>query len=126
LREARSSGLKSVAYTFWPHPRRFFHPQSQDPKLIFSLDEKIELLKLSGFDFVINQSFTDSFSKLEAKDFAEKIKTFKKRLASLKPSDNGSVYKKLQKDLTELRDANILFWRSYEHYKSKNCLDRRI
>ena len=45
-------------------------------------------------------------------DFAEKIKTFKKRIASLKPSDNGSVYKKLQKDLTELRDANILFWRN--------------
>jgi len=73
LREARSSGLKSVAYTFWPHPRRFFHPQSQDPKLIFSLDEKIELLKLAGFDFVINQSFTDSFSKIEAKDFSEVI-----------------------------------------------------
>lgn len=45
-------------------------------------------------------------------DFAEKIKTFKKRIASLKPSDNGSVYKELQKDLTELRDANILFWRN--------------
>ena len=45
-------------------------------------------------------------------DLAEKIKTFKKRVASLKPSDNGSVYKKLQKDLTELRDANILFWRN--------------
>ena len=45
-------------------------------------------------------------------DLAEKIKTFKKRIASLKPSDNGSVYKKLQKDLTELRDANILFWRN--------------
>ena len=45
-------------------------------------------------------------------DFAEKIKTFKKRIASLKPSDGGSVYKKLQKDLTELRDANILFWKN--------------
>lgn len=44
-------------------------------------------------------------------DFAEKIKTFKKRIASLKPSDGGRVYKKLQKDLTELRDANILFWK---------------
>lgn len=45
-------------------------------------------------------------------DFAEKIETLKERLASLKPSDDGSVYKKLQKDLTELRDANILFWRN--------------
>ena len=45
-------------------------------------------------------------------DLAEKIKNFKKRVASLKPSDNGSVYKKLQKDLTELRDANILFCRN--------------
>ena len=45
-------------------------------------------------------------------DLAEKIKTFKKRIALLKPSDNGSVYKKLQKDLSELRDANILFWRN--------------
>lgn len=45
-------------------------------------------------------------------DFAEKIETLKERLASLKPSDDGSVYKKLQKDITELRDANILFWRN--------------
>lgn len=82
LREARSNALKSVAFTFWPHPRRFFHPESQDPKLIFSLDEKIEFLKQAGFDFIINQSFTESFSKIEAKDFAEEV-LFKRLQADL-------------------------------------------
>ena len=46
------------------------------------------------------------------KDFSEKIKVLEERVASLKPSDNGKVYAELQKDLTELRNANILFWRS--------------
>jgi riboflavin kinase/FMN adenylyltransferase len=73
LREARSRGVASVAFTFWPHPRRFFKPASNEPRLLLGREERIELLKRTGIDAIIMQDFDEDFSRIEARDFMKQI-----------------------------------------------------
>lgn len=44
-------------------------------------------------------------------DFAQKLQCLKDRIVKIKPNSNGLVYKELEKDIKELRDANISFWK---------------
>jgi riboflavin kinase/FMN adenylyltransferase len=73
LQEARLQKSTSIVFSFWPHPRRFFNPTHQEPRLLLSREERIELLSMTGVDFVVLQNFDETFSKIEARDFVETI-----------------------------------------------------
>lgn len=45
------------------------------------------------------------------KDFAKKLQCLKDKVEKLKQNTNGLVYKELEKNIRELRDANMLFWK---------------
>lgn len=64
--------LVPLVFTFEPHPRKFF-TKGRQPKLILTLDEKIELLGKAGFDNILIQEFSDKFSKLSAEDFIHEV-----------------------------------------------------
>ncbi|MBO4603637.1 MAG: bifunctional riboflavin kinase/FAD synthetase [Salinivirgaceae bacterium] len=69
--EARLRGGKSVVFTFWPHPAvvlgtDHFH-------LLSTLDEKIELFKQTGIDYLIVAPFSKAFSQIEYCDFVRDI-----------------------------------------------------
>lgn len=63
--------LDSVLLTFFPHPRMVLQ-QSNDLRLINSIDEKKQLLDDTGLDHLVIEPFTLKFSRLTAKEYIEK------------------------------------------------------
>ncbi len=68
---AEKIGGESVLITFDPHPRKVLYPETtgRDLKLIYSKEEKLELLKETGLDNVIIVEFTREFSKITSEQF---------------------------------------------------------
>ncbi len=70
---AQSSGGEAVVLTFWPHPRMVVSNDSQDLKLLSTLDEKIELLAQNGVNHLVVIPFTREFSELSSEEFISQI-----------------------------------------------------
>lgn len=64
---------ESVILTFFPHPRMVLYPESNDLKLLNTIDERIELLKNSGIDHLIIHPFSMEFSRITSLDFVRDI-----------------------------------------------------
>ncbi|GAA4396531.1 bifunctional riboflavin kinase/FAD synthetase [Nibrella viscosa] len=64
---------QTVVLTFWPHPRTVVSNDSQNLKLLSSLDEKIALLEQAGVDHLVVIPFTRSFSELTSEEFIQTI-----------------------------------------------------
>lgn len=69
----------SVLLTFYPHPKHIIYPTLNEPKLLTSLEEKIEILDEIGLDVLVVLQFTEKFSQLSPTDYINEIlyKTFK-------------------------------------------------
>jgi riboflavin kinase/FMN adenylyltransferase len=63
----------SVLITFWPHPRMVLKPEDKTLKLLSTIDEKIELLREFGLDYLIVIPFTKEFSQLSSEQFVQNI-----------------------------------------------------
>ncbi len=63
----------SVLITFWPHPRLVLDQNNSQLKLLSTIDEKIELLRSFGLDYLVVIPFTKSFSKLSSFQFVNDI-----------------------------------------------------
>src|SRR5579859_7623682 len=74
---ARTSGAKSVAVTFEPHPARMLRPESA-LKLLTPTPEKLRLLEGTGLDAVALLPFGRDLSQMTPRQFAERI--LKKKL----------------------------------------------
>ncbi len=72
----------SMILTFFPHPRRVLD-QSNDIKMLTTLDEKIDLLSDFGLDELIVEPFTQEFSRLSALEFVRDILVNKLHLRKL-------------------------------------------
>lgn len=72
LELAEKEGLPAVVLTFEPHPRSFFKPDAPIDRLT-SAKQKAEILRIMGFDAVVEQPFTSEFSSRSAEDFVEHI-----------------------------------------------------
>lgn len=70
---ARNSGGESVVLTYWPHPRTVVSNDSQNLRLLSTLDEKIELLSQAGVDHLVVIPFTRSFSQLTSEEFIQRL-----------------------------------------------------
>ncbi|HEY7280176.1 MAG TPA: bifunctional riboflavin kinase/FAD synthetase, partial [Actinomycetota bacterium] len=69
---ARDRGLSSVAVTFDRHPREVFSP-GREPRLLTTLERKIELIATTGVDRLVVLEFTDEFSRWTAEEFVDRI-----------------------------------------------------
>lgn len=69
---ASARGGDKVALTFHPHPMKVLRPDNP-PKLISTLDQKIELIMASGIEHLICLPFSKEFAKTTAQDFVQKI-----------------------------------------------------
>jgi len=69
---AKKNKLKFGILTFSPLPVMFFNKKIKNYRLT-SEDEKFQLLKKYGVDFVINIKFNKKFSKISASNFIKKI-----------------------------------------------------
>ncbi|MFI1771186.1 bifunctional riboflavin kinase/FAD synthetase [Thalassobellus citreus] len=65
-------GLKSVILTFFPHPRMVLQKDS-NIKLINTIDERSQILKDLGLDYLLIKKFTKDFSRLSAEDFVKEL-----------------------------------------------------
>jgi riboflavin kinase/FMN adenylyltransferase len=65
---ARDLEGQAVVYTFDPHPRKVLHPD-RSPRLLTTLEQKLELLALAGTDAVIVEPFSLSFARTSADAF---------------------------------------------------------
>ena len=61
-----------VALTFHPHPMKVLRPDNP-PKLICTLEQKIELIMASGIEHLVCLPFTRQFASTPASQFVEKI-----------------------------------------------------
>ncbi len=72
IKNAKDSKLKSVVLTFFPHPRMVLQKDT-DIKLINTIEEKTQILKDLGLDFLIIHPFTSDFSRLSATEFVRDL-----------------------------------------------------
>jgi len=70
---ARTNGGQTVVLTFWPHPRTVVANDSQNLRLLSTLEEKTELLAQAGVDNLVVIPFTRSFSELTSEEFIRQI-----------------------------------------------------
>ena len=64
---------QSVVMTYWPHPRTVVSNDSQDLRLLSTLEEKIELLEAAGVNHLVVIPFTRAFSQLTSEEFIKQI-----------------------------------------------------
>ncbi len=69
---ARSLDGEAVVLTFDPHPRRVLHPE-RAPKLLTTLEQRLELLEAAGVDAVIVEPFTREFARTSADVFIRDV-----------------------------------------------------
>jgi len=69
--EAAKHQLPSMVVTFTRHPKSVLQPGFQ-PKLLNTLDERIERLSQTGIDYCLLLDFTPPLSQLSAKEFIQK------------------------------------------------------
>ena len=72
IHQAQAHGSESVAFTFRPHPQAALRPD-QATELICTYDEKVEILKSTGVDWIIEEPFSREFSSTPPHDFFKKI-----------------------------------------------------
>lgn len=80
--EARSSGARSLAITFDPHPEQFLRPR-QAPLLITPMAERLRLLASTGVDAVLVLPFDAALARLSAREFTCSILLEKLRARAL-------------------------------------------
>lgn len=69
---ARSAGIEAVAVTFDRHPREVFSP-GREPRLLTTLERKIDLVAATGVDRLVVLEFTDEFSRWTAEEFVDRV-----------------------------------------------------
>jgi riboflavin kinase/FMN adenylyltransferase len=71
---ARARALEgtSLVYTFDPHPRRVLTPE-RPPKLLTTLEQKLELLAALGVDVVVVEPFDRAFAQQSAERFVREV-----------------------------------------------------
>jgi riboflavin kinase/FMN adenylyltransferase len=70
--EAKKANRKSVLLTFFPHPRMVLQ-KDNSLELINTIEERIELLKKTGLDYLIIHPFSRAFSRMSALAFVRDI-----------------------------------------------------
>lgn len=68
----KSPAERSVILTFYPHPRMVLD-QSNNIKMLTTMEEKIDLLDKFGLDELIIEPFTKEFSRLSALEFVRNV-----------------------------------------------------
>jgi len=69
---ARALAGAAVVYTFDPHPRKVLQPEHA-PKLLTTLEQRLELLAEAGVDVVVVERFTREFASTSAEAFIREV-----------------------------------------------------
>lgn len=72
IHNTKNKEFESLVLTFFPHPRMVLQEKSEI-KLLNTIPEKIDLLQYIGIENLVIHPFDESFSRLTAEEFVEKI-----------------------------------------------------
>lgn len=72
IQVSRVEHLKSIVFTFDPHPRSILE-NSKNISLLNTFQEKENILIPYGLDFLVKKKFTEEFSKMSSVDFVKNI-----------------------------------------------------
>ena len=78
---AKKEKLVSILLTFFPHPRMVL--QDSNIEMIDTIDEKQDLLKNLGLDFLIIHPFSNDFSRLAPIDFIRDVLVNKFKISKI-------------------------------------------
>ncbi len=81
LKTTKYNGLKTVAFTFNPHPKNFI--ENSDFKLIFDSNERKSVFSEIDIDILVEYPFDNETKALSPKDFIEKVLIDKLNLKAL-------------------------------------------
>jgi len=70
--QKNNSGNKTLVLTFFPHPRMVLKTDSKI-LLLNTIEERIQLFKEFGIDYLVVQEFTQEFANLSAEEFVKNI-----------------------------------------------------
>ena len=73
MAEARRRQKPSVVVTYDPHPRLVLFPEQQDLRLLTTLAEKAEQLRLAGVDVLLVLPFTKAFSRWTYTEYVDRV-----------------------------------------------------
>ncbi|MGL1887092.1 MAG: bifunctional riboflavin kinase/FAD synthetase [Reichenbachiella sp.] len=73
VKTAKAKEGKSVVLTFWPHPRFILFPDDDTLKLLSTFEEKAQLLKEVGIDYLVKIQFTKEFSEWSSEEFIQEV-----------------------------------------------------
>ena len=72
VERARALGGDAVVYTFEPHPRKVLTPD-RAPRLLTTLEQKMELIEARSVDALVVETFTPQFAKTSGEVFVRDI-----------------------------------------------------
>lgn len=72
VERARALGGEAAVYTFEPHPRRVLRPEVA-PRLLTTLEQKLELLECLEVDVAVVEPFDAEFARTSAERFVREI-----------------------------------------------------
>ncbi len=72
VRRGRELNVKSLVYTFDPHPLKVVAPD-RAPLLLNTAEEKVRLITASNVDILVCDPFTDETASCEAEDFVRDV-----------------------------------------------------
>lgn len=70
---AHEVGGESVIFTFYPHPRLVVSGNENNLRLLTTLEEKTEQLRLAGIDHLVVYPFSPEFAALTYREFIEQV-----------------------------------------------------
>ena len=85
---ARARGGESAVYTFEPHPRKVLRP-ADAPRLLTTLEQKLELIGQAGVDVAIVERFDAAFARRSAEEFVRDV--LHARLAAARRSTSATT-----------------------------------
>ena len=72
IQNTKSCDCNSLVLTFFPHPRMILQ-DSQEIKLLNTIDERIQLLEACGLNLLVVHPFDQKFSRLSAEEFVSSV-----------------------------------------------------
>jgi len=70
---AESINGKSIVLTYWPHPRIVLGKEDDGFKLLYSIEERIDLLSKYNIDYLVILEFTKEFASQTSEEFINNI-----------------------------------------------------
>ena len=64
---------KSVVLTYWPHPRIVLGKEDDGFKLLYTIDERIDILSTHHIDYLVILEFTREFAQQSSQEFINNI-----------------------------------------------------